>query len=96
MLLCAVTLVQRGDQDMLSAGRSGVVAVGQPPRILTAAYVRLRDGHYGREAIHRVVTKIPAGHHPGDNLWRCGNMLGAIDLATGQITRVVQALVSRR
>jgi hypothetical protein len=40
--------------------------------------------------IHRAVAKIATGQNPADNFWRRGNMLGAIDLATGRIARVVQ------
>ena len=39
--------------------------------------------------IHRAVGKIATGTNPADNYWRPGNRLGAIDLASGQITRVV-------
>ena len=40
--------------------------------------------------IHRAVAKIATGHNPADNFWRPGNMLGAVDLATGRVSRVVQ------
>ncbi len=40
--------------------------------------------------IHRAVAKIATGQNPADNFWRPGNMLGAIDLATGQVTRVIR------
>jgi hypothetical protein len=39
--------------------------------------------------IHRTVAKIATGTNPADNYWRRGNRLGAIDLASGRITRVV-------
>lgn len=39
--------------------------------------------------IHRATTKIPTGMNPADNYWRPGNMLGALDIATGQIIRAV-------
>jgi hypothetical protein len=39
--------------------------------------------------IHRTVAKIATGTNPADNYWRPGNRLGAIDLASGRITRVV-------
>ena len=39
--------------------------------------------------IHRAAAKIATGNNAADNYWRAGNRLGAIDLATGQITRVV-------
>jgi hypothetical protein len=35
--------------------------------------------------IHRAVAKIATGRNPADNFWRRGNMIGAIDLTTGQI-----------
>ena len=40
--------------------------------------------------IHRAVAKIATGQNPADNFWRRGNMLGAIDVPTGQIARVVR------
>jgi hypothetical protein len=39
--------------------------------------------------IHRAVAKIATGTNPADNYWRPGNRLGAINLASGRITRVV-------
>jgi hypothetical protein len=39
--------------------------------------------------IHRAVAKIATGTNPADNYWRPGNRLGAIDLASGRVTRVV-------
>jgi hypothetical protein len=39
--------------------------------------------------VHRAVAKIATGSNPADNYWRRGNMLGAIDLETGGISRVV-------
>jgi hypothetical protein len=40
--------------------------------------------------VHRAVAKIATGVNPADNYWRPGNMLGAIDLYTGRIWRVVR------
>lgn len=40
--------------------------------------------------IHRAVAKIATGSNPADNFWRSGNMLGAVDRATGEVTRVVR------
>lgn len=40
--------------------------------------------------VHRAVAKIATGENPADNFWRPGNMLGAIDLQTGQITRTIR------
>ena len=39
--------------------------------------------------IHRAIAKNATGTNPADNFWRPGNRLGAIDLASGRITRVV-------
>jgi hypothetical protein len=39
--------------------------------------------------IHRAAAKIATGINAADNYWRPGNRLGAIDIATGEITRVV-------
>src|SRR5262249_55610763 len=40
-------------------------------------------------AIESAVMKIPQRDQVADNYWRDGNMLGAIDLDSGRITRVV-------
>lgn len=40
--------------------------------------------------IHRAVAKIATGNNPADNFWRQGNMLGAIELETCIISRVVR------
>ena len=40
--------------------------------------------------IHRAVAKIATGNNPADNFWRHGNMLGAIELETGLISRVMR------
>ena len=40
--------------------------------------------------IHRAVAKIATGDNPADNFWRAGNMIGAIDVASGRITRAVR------
>ena len=39
--------------------------------------------------IHRAAAKVTTGVNAADNYWRAGNRLGAIDIATGTITRVV-------
>jgi hypothetical protein len=39
--------------------------------------------------IHRAVAKIATGTNAADNFWRPGNMLGAIEVETGTIWRVV-------
>ena len=40
--------------------------------------------------IHRAAAKVTTGVNAADNYWRTGNRLGAIDIATGQINRVVR------
>jgi hypothetical protein len=40
--------------------------------------------------IHGAVAKIASGKNPADNFWLQGNMLGAIELETGLIGRVVR------
>jgi hypothetical protein len=40
--------------------------------------------------MHRAVAKIATGSNAADNFWRQGNMLGAIELETGIISRVVR------
>lgn len=39
--------------------------------------------------IESTILKIPAGDNIADNYWRHGNMLGAVDLESGEIRRVV-------
>lgn len=46
----------------------------------------------GVPSLHRATWKIPAGANLADNFWRDGNMLGAIDPASGTITRVVRGM----
>ena len=43
----------------------------------------------GPELLH-FVWKIPVGANVADNFWRPGNMLGAVDTASGKVLRVVQ------
>ncbi len=38
----------------------------------------------------RAAWKIPSGECVADNFWRCGNMLGGIDVETGRVIRVLQ------
>jgi putative polysaccharide biosynthesis protein len=42
--------------------------------------------------IIRACWKIPAGAHGADNFWRPGNLLAQLDLATGQVLRVVRGV----
>jgi hypothetical protein len=46
-------------------------------------------------SIHRAVAKIATGQNPADNYWRQGNLLGAIDLDSGRIWRVVSGTGAR-
>jgi hypothetical protein len=39
--------------------------------------------------LHRAALKIPIRRNVADNYWREGNRLGAVDVSTGQISRVV-------
>lgn len=41
-------------------------------------------------AVARAVCKIPTGTNIADNFWRTGNMLAAVDIATGKIVRTVR------
>lgn len=38
----------------------------------------------------RACWKIPAGANAADNFWRSGNLLAQVDLATGQVKRVIR------
>lgn len=40
-------------------------------------------------SIHRAVLKLATGSNPADNFWRSGNLLGAVDVRTGRVDRVV-------
>ena len=40
--------------------------------------------------VARAVCKIPVGRNVADNFWRNGNMLGAVDIESGEIKRVVR------
>lgn len=51
--------------------------------------VLLRDD--GPE-IHRAVWKLPAGGNVADNFWRDGNVLAALEPATGRVVRAVQGV----
>ncbi|KAA5540512.1 hypothetical protein FYK55_21135 [Roseiconus nitratireducens] len=46
----------------------------------------IRDGE---AKILSTVWKIPANENIADNFWRDGNQLGAVEVATGKVTRVV-------
>ncbi len=47
------------------------------------------NGENGPE-VFRVCWKVPAGKNVADNFWRKGNILCAVDYATGKITRAIQ------
>ena len=57
------------------------------PRLWSARLLVLVTPH--GPVIHRAVAKIATGTNPADNYWRPGNRLGASDLGSGRITRVV-------
>ena len=40
--------------------------------------------------VHRAVAKVPVGDNPADNYWRSGNLIGAVDIETGEIRRAVR------
>lgn len=42
--------------------------------------------------LFRASWKIPVGTNVADNLWRPGNLLGALDIETGEVRRVVRGL----
>ncbi|MBT7612184.1 MAG: hypothetical protein HN577_03105, partial [Rhodospirillaceae bacterium] len=46
----------------------------------------------GKPHLHRATWKIPAGANMADNFWRDGNMMGAIDPDSGEVTRVVRGM----
>ena len=48
-------------------------------------------GRDGPEILH-TVWKIPAGGNIADNFWRSGNMLAAVDAASGEVKRVVRGV----
>lgn len=55
--------------------------------------VRLLTGNLGgKRELLDCVWKIVAGGNVADNFWRDGNMLGALDPETGEVTRVVRGI----
>lgn len=42
--------------------------------------------------IARAVSKIPTGSNIADNFWRAGNLLGAVELDSGEVRRVVRGV----
>lgn len=42
--------------------------------------------------IFQAVWKIPTGDNVADNFWRSGNMLGALDIESGRVLRVVRGV----
>jgi len=63
-------------------------------RIATVRVVVLLDR--GVPEVFRALWKIPAGSNMADNFWRSGNMLAALDGASGRILRVVQGVGTRQ
>jgi hypothetical protein len=59
-------------------------------RIATVRVVILLD-RSGPEILF-ALWKIPVGVHVADNFWRSGNLLAALDPATGTVTRVVRGI----
>ena len=47
------------------------------------------NGENGPE-VFRICWKVPAGKNVADNFWRKGNILCAVDYATGKVTRALQ------
>ena len=43
----------------------------------------------------RALWKLPSGTNVADNFWREGNILAALDLETGRVTRVIQGVGSK-
>jgi hypothetical protein len=72
-------------QDVLKPHPELVPVCGE--RISTVRVIMLLD--QSSPEIIQSVWKIPAPDSIADNFWREGNMLGAIDLETGKVTRVV-------
>jgi hypothetical protein len=46
----------------------------------------------GLPSLDRALLKIPVGDNIADNFWRSGNIIAAIDNATGKITRAVSGV----
>lgn len=42
--------------------------------------------------LYRALWKVPTGSNVADNFWRDGNVLAALDLETGRVTRAVQGV----
>lgn len=55
---------------------------------LATVRVYTLNGPRGPE-VFRTIWKIPSGKNSADNFWRKGNMLAALDIETGAITRVI-------
>lgn len=60
------------------------------PRVSTVRAVVLVE--QGGPSIIHTVWKVPVGRNIADNFWRNGNMLAAVDIASGQVTRCVQGV----
>lgn len=66
------------------------------PRLWSVRILVLLGPDGGAPRPHRATAKIATGANPADNFWRPGNMLGALDPATGRITRVVRGTGAAR
>jgi hypothetical protein len=73
-------------QRRLSPSR--VLAERFGPRLWSLRLLALITPH--GPLIHRAAVKIATGINPADNYWRNVNRLGAVDLETGRIKRVVK------
>ncbi|MSP82933.1 MAG: hypothetical protein EXQ94_08370 [Alphaproteobacteria bacterium] len=63
-------------------------------RIATVRVVVLLDAP--EPEILFALWKIPTGSHVADNFWRTGNILAALDPATGAVVRAIQGIAQRR
>ena len=45
-----------------------------------------------RAEIFHAIWKIPTGDHAADNFWRAGNMLGLVEVDSGNVVRAVQGV----
>lgn len=73
-------------QEMLRPHPALEAAVGL--RLATVRLILLLE-ETGPSVLH-ALCKIPVGDNPADNFWRPGNLLAALDAASGRITRVQQ------
>jgi hypothetical protein len=60
------------------------------PRVSTVRLIVLLEDQ-GPSVLH-ALWKVPLGANPADNFWRPGNMLAALDAASGRVGRVIQGV----